>query len=111
MIQRQLGQREREVLTLVKRCASQEEKMREYSKLSAQNRDSSNSLEDMRSQLENIAQEKENLASLWKQLQESELMREDLLDQLAKVKREYDAVTDTLQECLGNIKLLTNEKE
>jgi hypothetical protein len=57
-----------------------------------------------------LEEEQESLASLRNQLQESELAREELQDRLAKVEREHDAIADTLDECLANVKKFTDEK-
>ena len=109
-IQKQLELREREILTLIRRCASQEEKMRESSKLRSTNRNLQNDLELMVNKLEVIEAETQDRQSLKKLLQDSELEREQLRDRLAKVQREHDVIADTLQECLGNIRQLTEEK-
>ena len=110
LIQKQLELREREILTLIKRCASQEEKMRETSKLRANNRDLHKTLDLMATKLKVIEEDTQDRQSLQKLLQDSELDREQLRDRLTKVQREHDAVADTLQECLGNIRKLTEEK-
>ena len=110
VIQKQLELREREILTLIKRCASQEEKMRESSKLRATNRDLHKHLDLMANKLRVIEEETQDRENLKKLLQDSELEREQLRDRLAKVQREHDAITDTLQECLGNIRQLAEEK-
>jgi chromosome segregation ATPase len=109
-IKRQLILREKEILALVKRCTSQEEKMKESSKLRAQNRELSQALDSVRNKLHNLEEEQESLISLRNQLQESELAREELQDRLAKIEREHNAITDTLQECLAKVKKLTDEK-
>ena len=109
-IRRQLILREKEILALVKRCASQEEKMKETSKLRAQNRELSHALDSVRNKLHNLEEEQDSLISLRNQLQESELAREELQDRLAKVEREHNAIAGTLQECLAKVKKLTDEK-
>jgi chromosome segregation ATPase len=109
-IQKQLELREREILALIRRCASQEEKMRESSKLRSTNRDLQKDLEVMVNKLEVMEARSQVGQSLKKLLQDSELEREQLRERLAKVQREHDAIADTLQECLGNIRQLTEEK-
>ncbi|KAG7357310.1 chromosome segregation protein [Nitzschia inconspicua] len=111
LIQKQLELREREILTLVKRCASQEEKMRESSKLRSENRELQHHLDSVKRRLNEIDDGNEDLYSLKKKLQQSELDREHLQDRLSKLQREHDSVTDTLQECLANIRQLTDEKQ
>lgn len=110
LIQKQLQLREREILALVKRCASQEEKMRESSKLRSENRELQDQLDGVKRRLRGVEEGHDDLYSLKKKLQESELDREHLQDKLAKVQREHDAIADTLQECLGKIRQLTEEK-
>ncbi len=110
LVQKQLELREREILTLVKRCASQEEKMRESSKLRSDNRELQHRLEAAKRRLEEIGDENEDLYTLKKKLQQSELDREHLQERLAKLQREHDSIADTLQECLANIRQLTEEK-
>ena len=110
VIQKQLELREREILALIKRCASQEEKMRESSKLRATNRDLNKHLDLMASKLRVIEEQTDDRENLKKLLQDSELEREQLKDQLARIQREHDAIADTLQDCLGNIRQLTEEK-
>lgn len=110
-IQRQLELREREILALVKRCASQEEKMRESSRLRAHNKELANALESVQSKMHSHEQEVGDLATLNKQLQASELAREELQERLRLVQRQHDSIAKTLQECLENIRQLTDEKE
>lgn len=110
-IQKQLALREREIQALVKRCASQEEKMRESSRLRAQNRELTQALESIQNQLTDTDQETKDLQYLRNMLQESELAREKLQEKLQKLQREHDCIVTTLQECLGNIRQLTEEKQ
>ncbi|KAL3923093.1 MAG: hypothetical protein SGILL_001851, partial [Bacillariaceae sp.] len=110
LVQKQLELREREILTLVKRCASQEEKLRESGKLRSDNRDLQHRLDSTRRRLDDLGGEYEDVHSLKKKLQQSELDREHLQDRLAKLQREHDSIADTLQECLANIRQLTEEK-
>ena len=110
-IQRQLNLREKEISALAKRCASQEEKMKETSQLRSQNRELNEALDSAKGKLVTQQEQQDDLASLQKQLQESELARESLQRQLAKVTREHDAIADTLRECLANVKQLTDEKQ
>jgi len=110
-IQRQLELRDKEILALVKRCASQEERMRESSRLRAENRDLTNRLDSAKKKTRRFHEEEESIMLLRKQLQDSELAREELHDRLAKVQREHDTIADTLQECLANISRLTEEKK
>ena len=110
-LQKQLELREREILTLVKRCASQEEYMRESSKVRSQNREMVNAFESVQSRRHNSENGNDELYTLRKKLQQSELAREELQEKLAKVQREYDSIADTLQECLANIRQLTDEKQ
>ena len=109
-IQRQLELRDKEILSLVKRCASQEERMKETSQLRAKNKELSTRLESAKKKSRKFHEEEESISSLRRQLQESELTREELQDRLAKVQREHDTIADTLQECLANISRLTEEK-
>ena len=109
-IQKQLELREKEILSLIKRCASQEEKVRESSKLRSSNRDLQEHLNLMTQRLQGIEGDQQDRNSLKKMLQDSELEREHLKDRLAKVQRDHDSIADTLQECLGNIRILTEEK-
>jgi chromosome segregation ATPase len=109
-IQKQLELREKEILSLIKRCASQEEKVRESSKLRSSNRDLQEHLNLMTQRLQGIEGNQQDRNSLKKMLQDSELEREHLKDRLAKVQRDHDSIADTLQECLGNIRILTEEK-
>lgn len=111
LIQKQLQLREREILALVKRCASQEEKMRESSKLRSENRLLQDHLDAAQRRLHDFDEGQEDLYSLKKKLQESEMDREHLQDRLAKVQREHDCIADTLQECLAKIRHLTEEKQ
>jgi chromosome segregation ATPase len=111
LVQKQLELREREILTLVKRCASQEEKMRESSKLRSENRELQHHLDTVQRRLNELGDETEDLYTLKKKLQQSELDREHLQERLIKLQREHDAVTDTLQDCLASIRQLTDEKQ
>ena len=109
-IQKQLELREKEILSLIKRCASQEEKMRESSQLRSSNRNLQKHLDLMTQKMLDDKDELQDRKTFQKKLQDSELERENLRDQLSKVQKEYDSIADTLQECLGNIRLLTEEK-
>ena len=110
-IQKQLNLREKEIAALTRRCASQEEKMKEATKLRSHNRELKEALGNARDVMDSQKQEQEDLAALRKQLQESELAREDLQRRLSGIAREHDAIADTLKECLSNVKLLTEEKQ
>jgi chromosome segregation ATPase len=110
-IQRQLSLREKEITALSRRCASQEEKMKETNQLRSKNRELTEALDRAQSTVESQKQGQDDLASLRKQLQESELARENLQRQLAKITKEHDAIVDTLHECLGNVRKLTDEKQ
>ena len=110
-IQKQLEMREREILALVKRCASQEEKLRGTSKLRSQKKELASALESSQSQLRGFEIEKQDLYSLHKKLRESELAREELQAKLEKVQRDHNSIADTTKECLQNIRILTKEKQ
>ena len=110
-IQRQLEIREQEILALVQRCASQEEKIRESARLRSQNRELAEALETIQRQSGDDDQERRDLQSLHQKLQESEDSREQLQERLRKVQREHDSIADTLQSCLAKIRQLTEEKE
>mmetsp|Transcript_43236 Transcript_43236/g.104709 ORF Transcript_43236/g.104709 Transcript_43236/m.104709 type:complete len:1265 (-) Transcript_43236:194-3988(-) len=110
-IGKQLKLREREILALVKRCATQEEKMREATKLRIENRELKDRLDQVSHQLSDIEQDEADLYGLKKKLQDSELDREHLQDKLTRLQREHDSIMDTLQECLGKIRVLTEERE
>jgi hypothetical protein len=110
-IAKQLKLREREILALIKRCAAQEEKMRETSKLRIENRDLKDRLNQVSHRLSAIEQDEADLYGLKKKLQDSELQREHLKDKLALLQREHNSIMDTLQECFGKIRILTEEQE
>ena len=110
-IQIQLEIREQEILALVQRCASQEEKIRESARLRSQNRELAEALETIQRQSGDDDQDREDLQTLHHKLQESEHSREQLQERLRKVQREHDSIADTLQSCLAKIRQLTEEKQ
>jgi chromosome segregation ATPase len=110
VILKQLELREREILSLIKRCASQEEKMRESNKLKSTNKNLQNHLDVMAKKIEVIEAETQDRENLQKMLKDSEIEREQLKDRLETVQREHDAIADTLQKCLGDVRQLTEEK-
>lgn len=110
-LERQLQLRDNEIIALVKRCASQEERMREYSKLKAANRGLSDELQSVTEQLETSQHESASLVNLRNQLNKSELAREELQKRLNWVHKEHDSIAETLSDCLENIRTVTEEKE
>lgn len=110
-LQRQLDIREKEILVLVQRCASQEEKLRGSTKIENSNRELTESLQTTQYQNNTDEQVQEDLRSLRRKLQKSELAREQLQDQLRKVQQKHDSIVNTLGTCFEKMKQLTEEKE
>ncbi|CAJ1942340.1 unnamed protein product [Cylindrotheca closterium] len=110
-LEEQLELRDNEIHALVKRCANQEEKIREYSKLRSQNRELATDLQGMVQKLETMKSSSTDLHQLKRQLRESEHEREELQKRLEWVEKEHDAIAGTLSECLENIRKLTTEKK
>ena len=101
--QRQLDLREQEVLTLVKRCSTQEDKMRESILLRCRNEELSNEIGELRTAMAEQEFDRNRLEETTKEL-------EDCQKKLEHSRRDHDALADTLHNCLANIKNLTNEK-
>jgi chromosome segregation ATPase len=110
-LEQQLELRDKEIHALVKRCATQEGKIREYSKLRAENRGLSNELQNMLEKLESKEEDTVDLSCLRQQLQDSETAREELQKRLDWVQKEHDCIVETMSDCLHNIKVLTEEKQ
>jgi chromosome segregation ATPase len=111
VVEQQLQLRDNEIIALVKRCAAQEERMREYSKLRAENRGLSNELQNNMEKLETYQSESGSLNDLRQQLNKSELAREELQKRLDWVQKEHDSIAETLSDCLENIRDVTEEKQ
>ncbi|KAL3931542.1 MAG: hypothetical protein SGBAC_011260 [Bacillariaceae sp.] len=110
-LENQLQLRDNEIHALVKRCANQEEKLRESSKLRSQNRELAADLQGMVHKLETMKTSSTDLHELKRQLSVSEHEREELQKRLDWVEKEHDAIAGTLSECLENIRKLTAEKK
>jgi chromosome segregation ATPase len=103
-VHQQLDLREAEVLTLVKRCASQEEKVKESTLLRCKNAELDKEVGELRS----ILAEQEN-----DQTYQEDTVRElqACHQRLEHTKRDHDAMASTLQNCLAQIGTLTHEKQ
>jgi chromosome segregation ATPase len=110
-IQRQLGIREKEVMTLVKRCQSQDEKMREATKLRAAHNDLSTQLEGLKSTLSTKDEELSQVEKLQKELDECQQARQALKTRLVTLKKDHDDVVDTLNSCFQNMKRLQEKQQ
>lgn len=103
-LNQQLVMREGECLSLVKRCKSQEERMKESAILRRRNSD----LED---EMKELKSEREDQEHLQKELEATKQELEECRQKLDHTKRDHDALANTLRSCLANIKKLTQEKE
>ena len=101
--QRQLDLREQEVLTLVKRCSTQEDKMRESILLRVKNEELTKEIEELRAAMAQQETERTSLEETARELEECQ-------QKLEHSKRDHDALADTLHNCLASIKKLTHEK-
>eukprot|EP00980_Cylindrotheca_fusiformis_P008244 scaffold1736_cov127-Cylindrotheca_fusiformis.AAC.58 len=110
-LEQQVQLRDNEIIALVKRCASQEERMREYSKVRAENRELTTELQNVLHKLETTKHESDRLHDLRQQLNRSENAREELQKRLEWVQKEHDSIAATLSDCLENIRNVTEEKE
>lgn len=109
-IQRQLDIREKEVLLLAKRCSSQEQKMKESTRLRASNNELATEMEGLRTSLTLRDEEISQIDSLRRELKECQESRQELLDLLAKVKKDHDNVVETLNSCFQNIQRMQESK-
>ncbi|CAB9510922.1 kinesin K39 [Seminavis robusta] len=103
-IRQQLELRDTEVLTLVKRCAAQEEKVKESTLLRRKNAVLEGKMNEYKAALAEKETEQTNL-------DEAESALRACQQRLEHTKRDHDALAGTLQSCLANIKKLTIEKE
>ena len=101
--QRQLDLREQEVLKLVKRCSTQEDKMRESILLRCRNEELTNEIGELRTAMAEQEFDRNRLEATAVELKNCQ-------QKLEHSRRDHDALADTLHNCLANIKKLTNEK-
>ena len=110
-IQGQLFMREQEVQSLVRRCQSQEEKVRETAKLRAFNSKLTTQLEGLKSSLSMKEEEISQVENLQKELQECNEARRELSIRLEKIKKDHDHVVDTLNSCFVNMQKLQEKQQ
>lgn len=100
----QLVLREKECLTLVKRCSTQEERMKESALLRVRN----TALEKEMKELSSTKKDQEQQA---RALEATKLQLKECQHKLEHTKRDHDALANTLRNCLANIKKLTHDKQ
>ena len=107
-IQSLLDMREKEVLSLVRRCSAQEEKMKEAAKMRATHGTLSNQVEDLRTSLNAQNKELLRIEELQQQLKECQQSKEELQTRLSKLKKDHDDVAQTLNSCFVNMQKMTD---
>lgn len=110
-MQEELFIREREVQSLVRRCQSQNEKMRESAKLRASNSTLSTQLEGLKSSLSMKDDEISQIDKLQKELKDCKDARRELRARLATIKKDHDDVVDTLNSCFVNMQKLQEKQQ
>ena len=110
-IQEQLFIREREVQSLVRRCQSQEEKMRESAKLRVFNSNLSTQLDDLKSVLSVKEEAIAQVEHLQKELMACKEARDELRCRLEKVNKDHDDVVDTLNSCFINMQKMQEKQQ
>jgi chromosome segregation ATPase len=108
-IQEQLFIREREVQTLVRRCQSQEEKMRESAKLRVSNSNLSLQLEGLKTSLSMKEEEISQVENLQQELKECKEARDEMRSRWEKVKKDHNDVVDTLNSCFLNMQKMQDK--
>lgn len=106
----QLGNREKEIETLQKRCLAAEERSKEYAGLRSTNQQLSALALELKTELDNRHNENWKLHELKTKLQQSQSAREELLEKLQSLQRDHDGVCDSLMKCLASVEKLTNDK-
>ena len=107
-IQSQLDIREKEVLSLARRCSSQEEKMKEAAKMRASHGDLSNQVEDLRTSLSVKNKEILQIERLKQELEHSEASKQELQFRLSKLKKDHDDIAETLNSCFSSMQKMTD---
>jgi len=109
-LQRQLENREKEIMSLSRRCGTQANKMKESTKLRAANADLSRQVDQLKAALKHGEDKFWNLNVLQAKLKECQESRDDLSERLGRVKNDHDAVAENLRSCLATVNQLTEEK-
>ena len=110
-IQKELQMREKEVTSLVRRCQMQDEKMREAAQIRCNNNDLATQVEGLRSSLTMREEEISSIDALKQKLEDCHQEREELLERLARVKRDHDDVVDTLNDCFKSMQKLQEKQQ
>lgn len=110
-LQNELDNRETEIRTLSKRCSEQAAKMKEANRVLSIHNDQTRELQELRKafvdQQGSVDAVMQNLKD---DLAEAEKTRDEIFEQLLRVKRDHDVVTASLRECIDNLRILTEEK-
>jgi chromosome segregation ATPase len=110
-VQRQLENREQEVQSLVKRCKSQEDQVKDATLLRASHQQLEGRIAGLQSTLAMREGEISRVETLQKELKQSQEARHDLEARLAKMKKDHDDVVDTLNSCFQNIQKLQDKQQ
>lgn len=111
LIVKELDNREKEISSLSRRCASQNDRMKDVAKLQGINKDLGKQVHDLKMALSSSDQTQHELDATRRDVKQLRLDRHELLERLASIKRDHDAVADNLQICLTKMERLTREKE
>lgn len=106
-IQGQLEMREKEVLSLVRRCSSQEGKVKEAVRMRADHGALSVQVENQRTSLLAMTQEISKIEELKEELRVCQESKLELQARLSKLKKDHDDVVETLNSCFTNMQKMT----
>ena len=106
-IQGQLDMREKEVLSLVRRCSSQEEKVKEAARMRVNHGELSSQVENQRTSLLAMNQEISKVEKLKEELKGCQESKQELQARLSKLKKDHDDVVETLNSCFTNMQKMT----
>ena len=111
-IEQQLQLREREIGTLSKRCAQQTAQVKEATLIRRTHRDLNSKVQELSEELSKSDLQGCHVVKSVKQLLlECQHERDHLKARLGLIQKDYDKVTDSLQDCLQRIATLTTKQK
>ena len=108
-LRRQLDMREKEVISLVRRCTLQEDRVKETAQLQAENSGLNEQVEKLRKSLYATVSDSPNVEKLKRELKQCHKEREDMKSRLAALKRDNDNVTETLTSYFHKMEAMNNQ--
>jgi chromosome segregation ATPase len=110
LLQKQLANREQEILSLSRRCASQAHKVKEATLLKASNTDLLRRIDELEGCISKGRETEVKIVSLARELAESQACRDELMIKLQSIKVDHESVVENLRQCLLSKEKLVHEK-